>query len=188
VQRNVCTHDVTLCSPGSALPLAGIVKAKCCKQSCVAHRPSFTSTRFSGTTPKPPSHRMLMVAPTCVHPLLSGSLHHVVVCRTASYFAETETVENDADAKDFKRKTSLLAYEGEADAELIGYNVVFARPLNHLPIAPADHERSPTLDEVTGPVKWRWCLDIATGDCSVFLVAGEGSTPASASGTRKRLL
>jgi hypothetical protein len=66
----------------------------------------------------------------------------------ASYFADSETVEAEPDAKDFKRKTSLLAYEGEADAELIGYNLVFARPVCHLPPAPADHERSPTLEEV----------------------------------------
>ncbi len=47
-----------------------------------------------------------------------------------------------------KRKTSLLVFEGEADAESIAYAPVVPRPLSHLPPAPGDHERSPTLDDV----------------------------------------
>ena len=65
----------------------------------------------------------------------------VVVC--AALFSVDESIEDQS-----KRKTSLLAYEGETDAEAIGYAVVRAKPLSYLPPAPADHERSPTLDEV----------------------------------------
>lgn len=65
-----------------------------------------------------------------------------MLCRQTGSFGAEAVVDQS------KRKTSLLAYEGDADPETIGYVAVQPRPLSHMPPAPADHERSPTLDDV----------------------------------------